>query len=245
MAVGGARRRRRGPGAGPGQDRVHHQVPRAVLHQHGGRRQGLRGRSTRGSRSSSARAPRPPTSRGRSRSSSRWSPRACRASRMTPVDPTVATALDKAIAAGVKVVLMDNNIPDWQGRTALATTDNLAAGKLAGEYLKTVLKPGDTLGILEGVPGVPSLDDRVNGMLAGLGGRRGQHRRPRRHQLHRGARHQRRRGPPDREPGPEGDLFRLRSARGRRRHRRSSTPARRPTTSSSSASTSAAARPRR
>jgi simple sugar transport system substrate-binding protein len=89
---------------------------------------------------------------------------------LTPVDPTVAPALDKAIAAGVKVVLMDNNIPDWNGRAALATTDNYNAGKLAGEYLKTVLKDGDTLGILEGVPGVPSLDDRVNGMLEGLKG---------------------------------------------------------------------------
>ena len=105
---------------------------------------------------------------------------------ITPVDPTVATALDKAVAGGVKVVLMDNNIPDWQGHTALATTDNLAAGKLAGEYLKTVLKTGDTLGILEGVPGVPSLDERVNGMLEGWR-RRGEHRRPGRHQLHRGA----------------------------------------------------------
>lgn len=89
---------------------------------------------------------------------------------LTPVDPTVAPALDKAIAAGVKVVLMDNNIPDWKGRTALATTDNFNAGKIAGEYLRTVLKDGDTLGILEGVPGVPSLDDRVNGMLEGLKG---------------------------------------------------------------------------
>ena len=31
---------------------------------------------------------------------------------LTPVDPTVAPALDKAIAAGVKIVLMDNDIPD-------------------------------------------------------------------------------------------------------------------------------------
>ena len=89
---------------------------------------------------------------------------------ITPVDPTVAPALDKAIAAGVKVVLMDNNIPDWNRRTALATTDNYNAGQIAGKYLKTVLKDGDTLGILEGVPGVPSLDDRVNGMLDGLQG---------------------------------------------------------------------------
>ncbi|WP_374684925.1 sugar ABC transporter substrate-binding protein [Mesorhizobium sp. J428] len=89
---------------------------------------------------------------------------------LTPVDPTVATALDKAIGAGVKVVLMDNDIPGWTGRTALATTNNYNAGKIAGEYLKSVLKPGDTMGILEGVPGVPSLDDRVKGMKEGLGG---------------------------------------------------------------------------
>jgi simple sugar transport system substrate-binding protein len=90
---------------------------------------------------------------------------------LTPVDPTVASALDKAIAdAGIKVVLMDNNIPDWTGRTSLATTNNYNAGVIAGQYLATVLKDGDTLGILEGVPGVPALDDRVNGMLEGLGG---------------------------------------------------------------------------
>jgi ABC-type sugar transport system substrate-binding protein len=88
---------------------------------------------------------------------------------LTPVDPTVAPALDKAVAAGVKVVLMDNNIPGWEGLTSLATTDNYNAGKIAGEHLKTLLKEGDTLGILEGVPGVPALDDRVNGMLEGLG----------------------------------------------------------------------------
>jgi len=89
---------------------------------------------------------------------------------LTPVDPTVASTLDRAIANGVKVVLMDNSIPDWDGLTALATTDNYAAGKIAGEYLATRLEDGDTLGILEGVPGVPALDDRVNGMLEGLAG---------------------------------------------------------------------------
>ncbi|UJQ93368.1 sugar ABC transporter substrate-binding protein [Mariluticola halotolerans] len=89
---------------------------------------------------------------------------------ITPVDPTVAPTLDRAIADGVKVVLMDNSIPGWENATALATTDNYAAGKIAGGYLKSVLKAGDTLGILEGVPGVPALDDRVNGMLEGLDG---------------------------------------------------------------------------
>lgn len=89
---------------------------------------------------------------------------------LTPVDPTVAPALDKAIAASVKIVLMDNDIPGWTGKTALATTNNYNAGVIAGTYLKTVLKDGDKIGILEGVPGVPALDDRVNGMLKGLEG---------------------------------------------------------------------------
>jgi len=89
---------------------------------------------------------------------------------LTPVDPTVAAALDRAVASGVKIVLMDNDIPGWNGRTALATTDNHAAGRIAGEYLRSVLKAGDTMGILEGVPGVPALDDRVKGMKEGLGG---------------------------------------------------------------------------
>lgn len=89
---------------------------------------------------------------------------------LTPVDPSVAPALDKAIAAGVKIVLMDNDIPGWTGKTALATTNNYNAGVIAGTYLKSVLKDGDKIGILEGVPGVPALDDRVTGMLKGLEG---------------------------------------------------------------------------
>lgn len=88
---------------------------------------------------------------------------------ITPVDPTVAPALDKAVAAGIKVVLVDNSIPDWKGQTALVSTNNLNGGKIAGEYLKTVLKSGDKIGILQGVPGVPALDDRVTGMMEGLG----------------------------------------------------------------------------
>jgi len=88
---------------------------------------------------------------------------------ITPVDPTVAPSLDKAVTAGIKVVLVDNSIPDWKGQTALVSTNNLNGGKIAGEYLKTVLKSGDKIGILQGVPGVPALDDRVTGMMEGLG----------------------------------------------------------------------------
>jgi len=88
---------------------------------------------------------------------------------ITPTSPAVSKALDKAIAKGVKVVLMDNDIPAWKRKTAVVATNNLKGGTLAGKFLATKLKAGDTLGILQGVPGVPALDDRVNGMLSGLG----------------------------------------------------------------------------
>ena len=89
---------------------------------------------------------------------------------ITPVDPTVAPALDKAVAAGVKVVLIDNSIHDWKGLTALLSTNKLNGARIGGGYRKTKIKESDKIGILEGVPGVPALDDRVNGMMEGLGG---------------------------------------------------------------------------
>ena len=82
--------------------------------------------------------------------------------------------LDKAIKKGVKVVLMDNDIPAWKRKTAVVATNNLKGGTLAGTHLATRLKAGDTLGILQGVPGVPALDDRVKGILKGLAALRSQ-----------------------------------------------------------------------
>ena len=88
---------------------------------------------------------------------------------ITPTSPAVSKELDKAIKKGVKVVLMDNDIPTWKRKTSVVATNNLKGGMLAGKYLSAKLKAGDQLGILEGVPGVPALDARVNGMLSGLG----------------------------------------------------------------------------
>jgi len=89
---------------------------------------------------------------------------------ITPVSPELIPALDKAVAAGVKVVLLDNDIPSWKGKSSVVATNNLEGGKLAGKWLATKLKAGDKLAVLEGVPGVPALDDRVKGMIEGLGG---------------------------------------------------------------------------
>lgn len=88
---------------------------------------------------------------------------------ITPTSDAVIPALDAAVAEGVTIVLMDNDLPSWEGKTSVVATDNLAGGVLAGEWLAGQLQAGDTLAILEGVPGVPALDARVDGMLQGLG----------------------------------------------------------------------------
>jgi len=88
---------------------------------------------------------------------------------ITPTSPNVKGALQKAVDAGIKVVLIDNDIPDWDGKSAVVATDNLAGGKLAGAYLAKTLKPGAKIAVLQGVLGNPSLDDRVTGMIDGLG----------------------------------------------------------------------------
>jgi ribose transport system substrate-binding protein len=88
---------------------------------------------------------------------------------ITPTSPNVQAALDKATAAGIKVVLIDNDIPDWTGKTSVVATDNLAGGKLAGTWLKDHLPAGAKLAVLKGRLGNPSLEDRVTGMLDTLG----------------------------------------------------------------------------
>jgi len=88
---------------------------------------------------------------------------------ITPTSPNVQDALQEAVDAGIAVVLVDNDIPGWEGKTSLVATDNLAGGKLAGEFMAEQLEDGDTVAVLEGVAGAPSLQERVDGFLEGLG----------------------------------------------------------------------------
>lgn len=88
---------------------------------------------------------------------------------ITPTSPAVEPALQKAVDKGIKVVLIDNDIPGWTGKSSYVATNNLAGGKVAGTFLAKQLKPGSTVAILEGVLGNQSLQDRVTGMEQGLG----------------------------------------------------------------------------
>ncbi len=88
---------------------------------------------------------------------------------VTPTSPNVQDALQEAVDAGIVVILVDNDIPGWEGATSLVATDNYAGGVLAGEFLAGQLEAGDTVAVLEGVAGAPSLEDRVTGFEEGLG----------------------------------------------------------------------------
>jgi simple sugar transport system substrate-binding protein len=88
---------------------------------------------------------------------------------ITPTSPNVADELQKAVDAGIPVVLMDNDIPDWDGKTSVVGTDNYAGGQLAGTWLAENVPAGGKIAVLQGVLGNPSLDDRVSGMLETLG----------------------------------------------------------------------------
>jgi len=88
---------------------------------------------------------------------------------ITPTSPNVADELQKAVDAGIPVILIDNDIPDWDGKTSVVATDNYAGGQLAGTWLAENLPEGAKLAVLQGVLGNPSLDDRVSGMLDTLG----------------------------------------------------------------------------
>ena len=88
---------------------------------------------------------------------------------ITPTSPNVQDALQKAVDGGIKVILVDNDIPGWAGKTALVATDNMAGGVLAGKFMATQLTAGDSVAILEGVAGAPSLQQRVDGFKQGLG----------------------------------------------------------------------------
>ena len=89
---------------------------------------------------------------------------------ITPMGTEVIPAMDAAVDDGMVVVLADNDLDDFTKKTAVAATDNVKGGQAAGEYLKSILKSGDRIGLIEGVRGVPALDARIQGVTDALEG---------------------------------------------------------------------------
>ena len=88
---------------------------------------------------------------------------------ISPMGVGVTDALNEAQQAGVRIVFVDNTIPGVVP-DAVAATNNVKGGEAAGAYIKSQLKSGDTIGLLEAVRGVPNLDQRIDGVKKALDG---------------------------------------------------------------------------
>lgn len=88
---------------------------------------------------------------------------------ISPMGVGVTDALNEAQQAGVRIVFVDNTIPGVVP-DAVAATNNVKGGEAAGAYIKSQLKSGDIIGLLEAVRGVPNLDQRIDGVKAALEG---------------------------------------------------------------------------
>ena len=80
-------------------------------------------------------------------------------------------------AAGKKVVNIDSPVDPEAASAANATpdtyigTDNISAGKLAGEQMSKIVKDGDKVAVVGGIAGDVTSGDRVNGFTQGLEGK--------------------------------------------------------------------------
>lgn len=74
----------------------------------------------------------------------------------------VTPVLDKAKAAGIPVLIVDNDTP-WTGKLSYIGTDNRAGGRLAGEYMVKALGGRGKVAIIRGILGTSSHEDRVAG----------------------------------------------------------------------------------
>lgn len=80
----------------------------------------------------------------------------------------LAPTLQKAVDAGIPVVLIDTNIDTFTVKSAFVGTDNELGGKMAGEFIAGKLKAGDEVAIIRGAAGDPVHNLRENGAKAAL-----------------------------------------------------------------------------
>lgn len=82
--------------------------------------------------------------------------------------PAIVPVIDRAIDLGVKVIFIDQAVPDWGKESTFIATNNPAASQAMGDYLAGKLTAGDQVGIMIGVPGIPLLLDRYENFQKAL-----------------------------------------------------------------------------
>ncbi len=75
----------------------------------------------------------------------------------------VQPTLEKAIAAGIPVVLIDTDITGFTNKAAFVGTDNRLGGQLGGEFIVKALQAGDEVAIIRGAAGDPVHNQREEG----------------------------------------------------------------------------------
>lgn len=75
----------------------------------------------------------------------------------------VQPTLQKAVDAGIPVVMIDTNIPGFTAQSAFVGTDNKLGGQRAGEYIANALASGDKVAIIRGAAGDPVHNLREEG----------------------------------------------------------------------------------
>jgi ribose transport system substrate-binding protein len=76
--------------------------------------------------------------------------------------------LQKAVDAGIPVVLIDTNIATFDAKSAFVGTDNRLGGQLAGEFVAARLQAGDEVAIIRGAAGDPVHNLREEGAKEAL-----------------------------------------------------------------------------
>ena len=89
---------------------------------------------------------------------------------ITPTSPAVSSALDKAIKQGIKVVLIDNDIPAWKKKTLSRRDEQLQGRRPRGQVPRDEAEGRRHARDPRGQPRpTRRSSQRVTGMLAGLG----------------------------------------------------------------------------
>jgi ribose transport system substrate-binding protein len=81
--------------------------------------------------------------------------------------PTAVPAFKKYKEKDIPVLLLDTDA-DWSDKTTFIGTDNNTAGKIGGEFLASLLSPGDKVAIIGGALGNSATDERVKGAIEAL-----------------------------------------------------------------------------
>lgn len=89
---------------------------------------------------------------------------------VAPTAPDQLKPVLQRASEQIPVLVVDSDIPSWDGKTTYIGTDNVEGGRVAGEYIIDQMKGSGTLALINGVPGATSGEDRIAGVKKAVKG---------------------------------------------------------------------------